>query len=276
MDVRSAICSFIPQAFAVAAQGRIMNTIELDNVSVKYSMGVETFTAVSGVTATIQGDKFVSILGPSGCGKSTLLNTISGFLPPSGGRVLVNGKEITGPGPDRGMVFQKHNLFPWKTVLQNIEYGPKVCGMGYHQRRRIALEYAEQIGMSSFLNVYPAELSGGMKQRVALARAFANDPELLLMDEPFASLDAQTSYFMQELLNNVWSATPKPVVFVTHSADEALFLSDEIILLSASPASVQEVIPVGFDRPRDRSLFKDPKYIELLESLFKYIFGLDK
>jgi len=260
----------------VAAQGRIMNTIELDNVSVKYSMGVETFTAVSGVTATIQGDKFVSILGPSGCGKSTLLNTISGFLPPSGGRVLVNGKEITGPGPDRGMVFQKHNLFPWKTVLQNIEYGPKVCGMGYHQRRRIALEYAEQIGMSSFLNVYPAELSGGMKQRVALARAFANDPEVLLMDEPFASLDAQTSYFMQELLNNVWSATPKPVVFVTHSADEALFLSDEIILLSASPASVQEVIPVGFDRPRDRSLFKDPKYIELLESLFKYIFGLDK
>jgi NitT/TauT family transport system ATP-binding protein len=205
------------------------------------------------VSLKVEEGTFVSLLGPSGCGKSTLLNIIAGFVAKSKGTVKVDGREVSKPGADRGMVFQEYALFPWRTALENVEFGPQVTGAGAVERRQLANYYLEMVGLSQHAKKYPSELSGGMKQRVAIARALANNPSVLLMDEPFGALDAHTRETMQEELLRIWEKERKTVVFVTHSVDEAVFLSDRVVLMGTHPGHVREVFDIDLPHPRDRS-----------------------
>lgn len=197
--------------------------------------------------------EFVCVLGPSGCGKTTLLRIIAGLEEPTGGTILLNNKEITGPGSDRGMVFQEFGLFPWRTVRKNIEFGLEIRKVEKEERRKISDKYIDLVGLKGFENSHPYELSGGMKQRVGIARALANDPEILLMDEPFGALDAQTRNLMQKELLRIWSETKKTVVFITHSVDEAVFVADRVVVMSARPGNIRYVFNVEWERPRDRA-----------------------
>jgi len=197
--------------------------------------------------------ELLCIVGPSGCGKTTILRAIAGLEKPSGGRICLEGKTIEGPGPDRGMVFQDPALFPWRNSLKNVEFGLEIKGMGREEKERIARSSMDLVGLEDFSHSYPYQLSGGMQQRVGLARALANDPEMLLMDEPFGALDAQTRNSMQDELLRIWGETKKTVMFVTHSVDEAIYLGDRILVLSARPASIREEIKVQIERPRDRT-----------------------
>jgi NitT/TauT family transport system ATP-binding protein len=210
-------------------------------------------TAVQNVSLEIHTGEFASIVGPSGCGKTTLLNMVAGFIPPSEGEILLGGRQVKGPGPDRGVVFQNFALFPWKTVLDNVAFGLKVRGLPREERERIAGEYVALVGLSGSEVRYPNELSGGMQQRVGVARALANSPDLLLMDEPFASVDAQTRMTLQEELTRIWDARHPTILFVTHDVDEAVFLSDRVIVLSKSPGTVRAEIPIALPRPRSWS-----------------------
>jgi NitT/TauT family transport system ATP-binding protein len=207
-------------------------------------------TAVTDVSLEIHTGEFVSIVGPSGCGKTTLLNMVAGFIPPSDGEILLGGREVKGPGPDRGVVFQNFALFPWKTVLDNVGFGLKMRGMPREERERIAREYLGLVGLTGAEARYPNELSGGMQQRVGVARALANSPDLLLMDEPFASVDAQTRMTLQEELTRIWEARHPTILFVTHDVDEAVFLSDRVTVLSKSPGTVRAELPITLPRPR--------------------------
>jgi NitT/TauT family transport system ATP-binding protein len=197
--------------------------------------------------------EFVCVLGPSGCGKTTLLRIIAGLEEPTGGTILLNNKEITGPGSDRGMVFQEFGLFPWRTVRKNIEFGIEIRKVEKEERRKISDKYIDLVGLKGFENSHPYELSGGMKQRVGIARALANDPEILLMDEPFGALDAQTRNLMQKELLRIWSEMKKTVVFITHSVDEAVFVADRVVVMSARPGNIRYVFNVEWERPRDRA-----------------------
>lgn len=210
-------------------------------------------TAVTDVSLEIHTGEFVSIVGPSGCGKTTLLNAVAGFIPPSEGEILLAGREVKGPGPDRGVVFQNFALFPWKTVLDNVAFGLKMRGLPREGRQRIAREYVALVGLTGAEGRYPNELSGGMQQRVGVARALANNPDLLLMDEPFASVDAQTRMTLQEELTRIWEARHPTILFVTHDVDEAVFLSDRVIVLSRSPGTVRAEISIALPRPRSWS-----------------------
>jgi NitT/TauT family transport system ATP-binding protein len=191
------------------------------------------------------------LLGPSGCGKSTLLNIIAGFEKPDSGSVTVDGVPIERPGPDRGVVFQDYALFPWLNVQQNVEYGLREKGLGTAECARIAEHYLDMVGLRSFERRFPHELSGGMRQRVALIRVLALDSQILLMDEPFAAVDAQTRTILQEELQRLWLATRKTVVFVTHSVDEAVFLADRVAVMTSRPGQVKEIVPIDLPRPRD-------------------------
>ncbi|MFI5340581.1 MAG: ABC transporter ATP-binding protein [Candidatus Methylomirabilales bacterium] len=207
-------------------------------------------TAVTDVSLEIHTGEFVSIVGPSGCGKTTLLNMVAGFIPPSEGEILLADRQVRGPGPDRGVVFQNFALFPWKSVLDNVAFGPKMRGVPREERQRIAREYVALVGLTGAEGRYPNELSGGMQQRVGVARALANNPDLLLMDEPFASVDAQTRMTLQEELTRIWEARHPTILFVTHDVDEAVFLSDRVIVLSKSPGTVRAEISIALPRPR--------------------------
>jgi NitT/TauT family transport system ATP-binding protein len=206
--------------------------------------------AVEDVSLEIRNGEFVSILGPSGCGKTTLLNIVAGFITPTRGEILLNGRRIQGPGPDRGVVFQTFALFPWKTVLDNVGFGLKMRGVPKAERDRTAREYIALVGLAGFEDRYPHELSGGMQQRVGVARVLANDPELLLMDEPFASVDAQTRMTLQEELTRIWEDRRPTILFITHDVEEAVFLANRVIVLSARPGRVRETIEVPLPRPR--------------------------
>jgi NitT/TauT family transport system ATP-binding protein len=208
--------------------------------------------AVHDVSLDMRPEHFVCLLGPSGCGKSTLLNMIAGFVMPTSGRVLVDGRPVTGPGRDRGVVFQEYALFPWRTALQNAEFGPLMRGVSAPERQRIAERYLALVGLGEHLHKYPRELSGGMKQRVAIARALANDPAVLLMDEPFGALDAQTREVMQEELLKIWLGERKTIVFVTHSIGESIYLADEVVVMTARPGRIKEIVAVDLPRPRER------------------------
>ena len=210
-------------------------------------------TAVADVSLEIHTGEFVSIVGPSGCGKTTLLNMVAGFIPPSEGEILLGGREVKGPGPDRGVVFQNFALFPWKTVLDNVAFGLKMRGVPRQERERSAREFVALVGLTGAEARYPNELSGGMQQRVGVARALANSPDLLLMDEPFASVDAQTRMTLQEELTRIWEAKHTTVLFITHDVDEAVFLSDRVTVLSKSPGTVRAEIPIALPRPRSWS-----------------------
>jgi NitT/TauT family transport system ATP-binding protein len=204
--------------------------------------------AVRDVSLDVPAGEFVSVVGPSGCGKSTILNMVAGFIPPSSGEIRVGDRAVTGPGPDRGVVFQSFALFPWKTVLENVAFGPKMRGIPKAERERIAREFLELAGLGAAAGRYPNELSGGMQQRVGVARALANEPDVLLMDEPFASVDAQTRMTLQEELTRIWQERRPTVLFITHDVPEAVFLGNRVVVLSKG--RVLEDVEVPLPRPR--------------------------
>ena len=236
--------------------------IEIDRVSQIFQTSArKDHLALSDISLTIEEGAFVSILGPSGCGKSTLLYIVGGFVSPTSGAAKMKGQAITGPGPDRGPVFQEFALFPWKTVLGNVMYGPRQQGVRATEAETQSRALIEMVGLKGYENFYPKELSGGMKQRVALARTLAYHPEVLLMDEPFGALDAHTRTRLQNDLLNIWERDRKTVLFVTHSVDEAVFLSDKVVMMSKSPGRIREVIDIDLPRPRRRNeLLLDPRY----------------
>lgn len=236
--------------------------IEIDRVSQVFQTSArKDHLALSDISLTIEDGAFVSILGPSGCGKSTLLYIVGGFVSPTSGAARMKGLAITGPGPDRGPVFQEFALFPWKTVLGNVMYGPRQQGVPTAEAEAQSRTLIEMVGLKGYENFYPKELSGGMKQRVALARTLAYHPEVLLMDEPFGALDAHTRTRLQNDLLNIWERDRKTVLFVTHSVDEAVFLSDRVVMMSKSPGRIRQVIDIDLPRPRRRSeLLLDPRY----------------
>jgi NitT/TauT family transport system ATP-binding protein len=220
--------------------------------------------ALDGIDVHVRPGEFVSLVGPSGCGKSTLLYILGGFVRPDGGSVACDGAVVRGPGPERGIVFQEFVLFPWKTVLGNVEYGLIELGVPPAERRERARRYLAMVNLSGIESSYPKELSGGMKQRVAIARTLAVEPDVLLMDEPFGALDAQTRAMLQVELMRIWESTRTTIVFVTHALDEAIFLSDRIYVFSQHPARVKAVIDVDIERPRDReAMLDDPAYATL-------------
>ena len=207
--------------------------------------------------------EFRVLLGPSGCGKSTLLRMIAGLDEPSSGEVLVNGQQVTGPGKDRGMVFQKYTSFPWLTVRENVEYGMKINGVPAEQRKETSDHLLKAVGLSEFAGVYPETLSGGMQQRVAIARTLALRPSVILMDEPFGALDAQTRSEMQQLLLGIWDETACTILFVTHDVEEAVYLADRIFIMSSHPGTIVEDVEVPFDRPRSLELKEKNEFHEI-------------
>lgn len=245
--------------------------ITANNLTVVYRQADQEITAIKELSFGVAAGEFVCFLGTSGCGKSTILKVLAGFISPTSGEVLFQGHPIDGPGPDRGFVFQQHSLFSWKTVKGNIEFGPKMNGMARAARDRIVADYIRLVGLAGFERSYPHQLSGGMKQRVGLARALANDPAAIMMDEPFGSLDAQTRGVMQELLLNVWAASKKTIVFVTHDIDEAIVLADRILVLTARPGQIKAEIDVRLDRPRDHRIVTAPEFISLKRDVMDLI-----
>jgi NitT/TauT family transport system ATP-binding protein len=227
--------------------------LEISRVSKRFDVAGDTIEALSPLNLAIAQGEFVCLIGASGCGKSTLLRIIAGFETASAGEVLVAGKPVTGPGPDRGMVFQDYGLFPWMTVRQNIGFGPTQRGLPRPEVRAITQRYAGMVGLARFIERYPHQLSGGMKQRVAIARVLANEADMLLMDEPFGALDALTRSKLQDELLEIWQRTRTTIVFVTHSVEEALLLGDRVIVMSAAPGRIDSDHAVTLARPRDVS-----------------------
>jgi len=238
--------------------------LTLDRLSMRFrTRRGESVIALQDITFEIKDREFAVLVGTSGCGKSTILRLVAGLLPPSDGRVLLDGRAVSGPGPERGMVFQSYTLFPWLTVQQNVEFGPRLRGTPPAKRGAVAAHYIAAVGLAGFENVYPKELSGGMMQRVAIARALANDPEVLLMDEPFGALDAQTRSLMGELLLQVWGEAAKTVLFVTHDIEEALFLGDRVFVMTARPGRIREEIQVPLPRPRTVDMLTSEVFVGL-------------
>jgi len=211
----------------------------------------EEVIALDGIDLAVADDEFLTVLGPSGCGKTTLLNIVASFESASGGEVLLDGEPVRKPGPDRGVVFQEYALFPWLTVQQNIEFGLRERRMPRLERRERVRRQIASVGLSGFEQRYPQELSGGMRQRVALARLLINNPKILLMDEPFAALDAQTRSMMQQELLGVWSAERRTVIFITHNIEEAVLLGDRVVVMTARPGRIKEIVAIELARPRD-------------------------
>lgn len=236
--------------------------IKVDEVSITFGSGKDAHLAVQPTSLDIAAGEFVCILGPSGCGKSTLLNAIAGYVTPTAGKVTVDGTTVEKPGPDRGMVFQQYSLLPWKTVYENVAFGPKMAGHSRTEAGSTANTFLELVGLKKFGNRYPAELSGGMQQRVGIARALANYPSVLLMDEPFGALDAQTRLMMQESLLDIWNKFGTTVVFVTHDVDEAVFLADRVLIMSAAPGRIIKDLKVDLQRPRSTDMASSPDYIK--------------
>ena len=236
--------------------------VVIDKVGITFGRGAQRHTAVEQTSLEVKPGEFVCLLGPSGCGKSTLLNSVAGYVEPSEGIVTVDGVKIEKPGPDRGMVFQQYSLFPWMTIRQNIGFGPRVTGAG-STADATADTFLGLIGLAKFANRYPGELSGGMQQRVGIARALANYPSVLLMDEPFGALDAQTRVMMQESLLQIWSEFGITVMFVTHDVDEALFLADRVLIMSASPGRIIADLTVPIPRPRSLDIATHDDFIRL-------------
>jgi NitT/TauT family transport system ATP-binding protein len=242
--------------------------IEIESVSHTYATpDGRRVRALEDVSLGVGEREFVALLGPSGCGKSTLLHLVGGFLPVERGRIRIGGVPVNGPGPDRGVVFQHFALFPWKTVRGNVLYGLEKAGLDRAERERRAREFIELVGLSGFEESYPSQLSGGMKQRAAIARTLAIDPRILLMDEPFGALDAQTRSLMQAELLRIWRRSPKTVIFVTHDVQEATYLAERVVVMSARPGRVKAVIDAEFDRD-DPHLLRSPRFRELVDEIW--------
>lgn len=233
--------------------GDEMSILSFKDVGKVFPKDEEDLVAIRDFDLEVEEGEFVCLLGPSGCGKTTLLRMVAGLESISEGSIELNGKVITGPGSDRGMVFQDFGLFPWRNVKKNVEFGLEIKGVPAEKRAETSQKYVELVGLKGFEKSHPRELSGGMKQRVGIARALANDPAVLLMDEPFGALDAQTRNQMQMELLRIWKETKKTVLFVTHSVDEAVFLADRIVVMTARPGSIKDLWEVDLPRPRDRA-----------------------
>jgi len=247
----------------------LADKIKIENLRKVFEVrGGGNVVALNDVSFSVREGEFVCIVGPSGCGKTTLLKIIAGLERPTSGVVTLDGKPVSGPGRDRCMVFQEYALFPWRTVLKNITFGLENLGIPKEERLKIAKRYIELVGLQGFEDRYPHELSGGMKQRVGIARALAIEPEVLLMDEPFGSLDAQTRNMLQKELLEIWEKTQKTILFVTHSVDEAVFLADKIVVLSARPAVVKEILEVDLSRMRDRT---SPEFNEVRSKVLRIL-----
>lgn len=237
--------------------------IRCEDIKKVFSEEGQDVLAIDGLDLEVREGEFLVIVGPTGCGKSTLLNLMAGFETPTGGKILLDGTEIEGPGPDRGFVFQDFALYPWRTVLKNVTFGLEVQDVPEDEAKERAMKYIDMVGLNGFEDAYPHTLSGGMKQRVGLARALAYNPEILLMDEPFGSLDAQTKKMMQRELISIWKETEKTVVFVTHSVIEATFLADRIAVMTARPGRIKGFVNVDLSRPRD---YTGDKFLERREN----------
>jgi NitT/TauT family transport system ATP-binding protein len=247
--------------------------IRLREVDIYFGEGKTAVQALRRIDLDIAAGELVSILGPSGCGKSTIVGAIAGFTRVSSGVLDVDGLAVRAPGPDRGVVFQQHTLFPWKTVHENVAFGLKMQRVGKQERRRLAGEILAHVGLSEFGEHYPHQLSGGMQQRVNLARVLVNRPRVLLMDEPFCSLDAQTRLQMQQMLLRLWHEFHMTVVFVTHDVDEAVFLSDRVVVLSRRPGTVKAELPIELPRPRSHELLTSPAFTSLKRRALDLLLG---
>jgi NitT/TauT family transport system ATP-binding protein len=245
--------------------------IDISRLGVRFASGAGDVEALHDVSITVEPGSFVSIIGPSGCGKSTLLNVVAGFVRPSSGTVLIDGKTIDGPSAERGVVFQQYSLFPWRTVRGNVEFGLKMKGMAKPEREAQARTLLGLAGLLGFENHYPDALSGGMKQRVGIVRALAPGPQMLLMDEPFGALDAQTRSVMQQILTNMWQRLRISVLFITHDIDEAIFLSDRVYVMTARPGMLKTAIDVPLPRPRKPEMVTSAGFMDLRGSLIRLV-----
>jgi NitT/TauT family transport system ATP-binding protein len=233
---------------------------------------LSTFTAIDGVDLVIHEGEFLTVVGPSGCGKSTLLDLLAGLTTPTKGRILIDGREVTGPGLDRGIVFQQYALFPWKTARGNIEFGLEAKGVPRSEWKEQTDYYLELVGLQSFGDRYPHELSGGMKQRVAIARSLAFNPDVLLMDEPFAALDAQTREMLQAELLRIWEKTKKTIIFITHGIDEAVYLGERVVVLSPNPGRVKQIVDVPLrNRLSDADLKSSPEFVSIRREVWSLL-----
>ncbi|RKQ14172.1 ABC transporter ATP-binding protein [Ureibacillus endophyticus] len=247
----------------------MMDKIRFERVTKKFLVRDEhkkgaqrEFTAIQNIEFTVREGEFITLVGPSGCGKSTLLDLLTGLTKPTKGRILIDGREITGPGLDRGIVFQQYALFPWKTARGNIEFGLEAKGIPKSERKEKAEYYLDLVGLKNFADRYPHELSGGMKQRVAIARSLAFNPDVLLMDEPFAALDAQTRETLQTELLRIWKKTGKTIIFITHGIDEAVYLGERVVVLTANPGTVKKIVDIPLkDRLEDADVKSNPAFI---------------
>jgi NitT/TauT family transport system ATP-binding protein len=241
--------------------------IDVRNMGVVYGTDGSRVVAVNDVDLNVKPGEFVSLIGPSGCGKSTILNIVAGFAQPTSGEATLDGKKITRPSSERGVVFQQYSLFPWLSVRKNVEFGLKMAGVDPHKRSVTARTLLDLAGLASFENHYPDQLSGGMKQRIGIVRALAASPQVLLMDEPFGALDTQTRVVMQEILTNIWQQFRISVLFITHDIEESIFLSDRIYVMTARPGHIKAEIKVPLRRPRSAEMTDAPEFIRLVHEL---------
>jgi len=245
--------------------------LRVERVSKDYKTSQNSITVLDHSSLTMTPSELVSIVGPSGCGKSTFLHIVGGLVTPTTGRVFLDGTEVFEPGPDRGMVFQAYTLFPWLTVRKNVQFGPRMRGIKKVERERIAEHFLDAVGLHGFKDHFPKQLSGGMRQRVAIARALANSPRILLMDEPFGALDAQTRQVMQELLLDIRAKEDTTILFITHDIDEAVFLSDRIIVMTARPGRFKAEITVPFGRTRSDELRNSLEFLKIRTEVYNLL-----
>ena len=249
-----------------------MVKLEIAHLSKRYWRDSRDVLALADVSLSVNEGEFLAIVGPSGCGKTSLLNIVAGLLPYQDGTVAIDGKKISGPGTDRAVVFQHSSLLPWRNIAGNVRYGMEMQRRFDETKMRERTEYfIKLVGLTGFEKHYPNELSGGMQQRVNLARALAADPVVLLMDEPFAALDAQTREFMQAELLKIWTQARKTVLFITHQINEAIYLADRVVVMSARPGRVKDVFPIPFERPRTLSLKRDPRFLEIEDKIWQLV-----
>lgn len=234
--------------------------IEARNISKGFSVNKDHIKVLRNISLGVKPNEFLVILGPGQCGKTTLINCLSGIMTPDSGDIFLNGSRITEPGPARGVVFQQYALFPWKTVLDNVAFGPAVRGVNKRERHDTARRYIDLVGLQGFEKSYPHQLSGGMRQRVSIARAYASDPEVLFMDEPFSALDAQTRYAMEKDILRITEQEKKTIVFITNNVEEAIFLGDRIVLMTSLPGRIKREFPVEMAKPRD---YTDARFLDL-------------
>jgi NitT/TauT family transport system ATP-binding protein len=246
--------------------------ISFQNVTRRFGEGDKSFLALDRLNLDIADGEFVTVVGPSGCGKSTAMNIAAGLTDVSDGKVLVDGKQVSGPGPERGVIFQQYALFPWLTVRQNVEFGLRIRGMPKAERRKVSDHFIDLVGLKDFADALPKTLSGGMKQRCAIARAYAVNPTMLLMDEPFGALDALTRVNMQDQLLDTWSRERRTVIFITHDVDEAVYLANRVIVMAARPGRLHTIIPVDLPYPRTEEMRLSPEFAAIRNQVWHAVY----